>query len=1221
MAALFKVSHAIKQAYLPGIPNFSGINPDIEWDGQCVNLSATNQPWAVSAESETTCSKRHAIINSYGFGGVNAAVVIEEPAHSKVATLQSEEESHCSKFLLILSAKDDASLLCMAKELLNQLSEQPIFSVEQLTYSLQVRRTEFSVRWAQIVKDQTSTILALKTLVLAIDSMDEVLTCEAQPLSEHELERALQEPSLETLKSAWLAGQSIPWQRLYEKPRLPLKLPRYPFHQHVHWLPKKKTVSVKNHSTNIQETTEAGTLIEQVAGCLGLSISDLKKHRDRPLVELGLHSLGAVGLKSALQHLLGKPLSLRDVSPQLSLSDLEAKFSEGLKNSVNTNPCVVSTDIENRYAPFPLNEIQASFFSGRQMLDEAERVGCHMYFEIDWQRLDIYRLNQAWQKLIDQHDMLRMTFDSSGLQRIQPKLNYRVKSRDLRRFDDEECTQQLRQIRSSMSHNVFSDGQCPLFELRVSKISDEWSRIHFSIDELVVDANSVECLLQQWRTLYEDPNALLPSTGCEFRDIALYQSSQENVDLQQNDLAYWMEKIQRLPKGLRLSSKQALSSSERRRLDASLSESDWALLKRAAEQSQVSGTVLLLSVFGWVLKQVHPSHFSLISTLYNRPSNIEHVEDILGPMISTCFLGIEMESEDSWQAVLKRNQAELLSALDHSSLSGIRIVREAKRQAEDSDYSLSEVVFTSLLNNPVVDRAPSFSEGQTYAVTQTPQVYLDHQLKEVKGSLYLSWDYAVAAYPESFIQGLFESYVQLLKALATSKDWLKLPLSSFQSVRLLNTKEENASTALQKPEIRKVRLTDQQQAYAFNRMLHLEKGSSHLYISVDIKSFDLQAFNEAWNTLVERHDMLRTQMTAQGTQRILSSDNRIEISELSADLDQASIEQGMLSNAAPIGQWPSTQIGLQSLGKGCVRFHLCTDLMTVDLASRDRLVEELFKLYQGETLPDLPAKVEDHIDCLYRYLDSPQATESLQHWRSRFMGLPNAPFPIGETETFDIHSSLSARITCWPKLVQQAKTEGVSLDALLLTAYAWAIGLHTQNQAFSIVAPGWDRSAFPKSAQPLIGDFTQLSWIPCYPYKKNFLDSVKTCDQIFIEDQPHACMSGLQVLRKLGVDQSTTQALTFPIVFTRLNPLGPVKLPKSATFGHFSSRTYGVILDNLSLESNNELWVRWDIATGSLSLEQAETMFHSYCELLSLISRKNAYWKLDLFKISKALLD
>lgn len=49
------------------------------------------------------------------------------------------------------------------------------------------------------------------------------------------------------------------------------------------------------------------------------------------------------------------------------------------------------------------------------------------------------------------------------------------------------------------------------------------------------------------------------------------------------------------------------------------------------------------------------------------------------------------------------------------------------------------------------------------SLTQTPQVWLDHQTYEQDGALMLNWDVVEGLFPEGMVEEMFCAYVDLLQ--------------------------------------------------------------------------------------------------------------------------------------------------------------------------------------------------------------------------------------------------------------------------------------------------------------------------------------------------------------------------------------------------------------------------------------------------------------------------
>ena len=58
-----------------------------------------------------------------------------------------------------------------------------------------------------------------------------------------------------------------------------------------------------------------------------------------------------------------------------------------------------------------------------------------------------------------------------------------------------------------------------------------------------------------------------------------------------------------------------------------------------------------------------------------------------------------------------------------------------------------------------------------YAITQTPQVWLDHQLSEVDGALQYNWDTVEQLFDPLLLDSVFACWEQLLVQLASPQQW------------------------------------------------------------------------------------------------------------------------------------------------------------------------------------------------------------------------------------------------------------------------------------------------------------------------------------------------------------------------------------------------------------------------------------------------------------------
>ena len=79
-------------------------------------------------------------------------------------------------------------------------------------------------------------------------------------------------------------------------------------------------------------------------------------------------------------------------------------------------------DDRDNYAPFPLSAVQTSYLFGRGDLHSYGNVSCHIYQEFLYEDLNISKVQESWNYLINKHYMLRAVIFQEGYQKILPKV-------------------------------------------------------------------------------------------------------------------------------------------------------------------------------------------------------------------------------------------------------------------------------------------------------------------------------------------------------------------------------------------------------------------------------------------------------------------------------------------------------------------------------------------------------------------------------------------------------------------------------------------------------------------------------------------------------------------------------------------------------------------------------------------------------------------------------
>ncbi len=431
---------------------------------------------------------------------------------------------------------------------------------------------------------------------------------------------------------------------------------------------------------------------------------------------------------------------------------------------------------QQRHEPFPLTDIQQAYWVGRMGAFNQGDISIHLYVEIDCEALEIERLEQAWRRMIERHDMLRSVIQADGRQRIFAEVpEYRFERADLRDMDPAAAAEHLARLREDMAHQVLPTDRWPGFDLRVSLIDEQRTRLHVSIDLVHIDGGSVMMLLTEWVSLYHDPATALPPITISYRDYVLAEAELQESPSYQASLAYWRERVAQLPPAPEVplaTSPGALARTRFVHRTAKIPDEVWSRVKQRAAALDLTAAAVLASVYTDVLATwSRRPDFTLNVTVFNRMPLHPEVDRLLGDFTSMILLGVDGSGGRSFTERTRAIQHQLWSDLEHHEVSGVRVVRELARVRKQFEGAVMPIVFTNMLNL----RSKGFSSLYTalerlgevaFTVMMTPQVWIDYQVHEDDDGLRLTWDTVEDLFPPGMQDQMLEAYRRQLERLA-----------------------------------------------------------------------------------------------------------------------------------------------------------------------------------------------------------------------------------------------------------------------------------------------------------------------------------------------------------------------------------------------------------------------------------------------------------------------
>ncbi|MEY8352010.1 amino acid adenylation domain-containing protein [Lachnospiraceae bacterium 54-53] len=588
---------------------------------------------------------------------------------------------------------------------------------------------------------------------------------------------------------AWKEGEQADWELLKEN--LHKKLPEYmipKFYVPVDKIPVTANGKVdrkhlpepqlKEHPAGESGSTETElSLLEIWKRVFGLDETGVRDN----FFDMGGDSLTATRMCSVIQSELKVKVTIRDLFAKPVLKDLADHVDRLRRESVKEAeelPMIIP-DPEGRYRPFRLTGIQYSYWIGRKGLYPLGNVSSHCYFEIEREGMDISLVEKGMGRLIKRHDMLRAVIlpDGQGQVILKEVPEYKIQLLDLRDFSPEEAQASLQTVRDEMSHEKLDTSLWPLFHVKATAYGKNRMRLHISIDNIVIDAWSTSYLLGELARLYEYPEKEQEELEVSFADYINTMEKVEKTSLYENAREYWQNRIALLPPGPQLPLLQHpedMGAQRFERYGCRIEENQWKEIKKRAKKYGITPSVVILTAYADILSCWSGSdRFTINITLFNRLPLHKQIHDIVGDFTSLILLAVDRRPEQSFYERCRDINEQLAADMTYSIYDGMKVQRELAGRQPGRGKTAAPVVFTSTIGVTDLDRIKPLGEI-VFNITQTPQIWLDHQTREEHGALLLQWEAVEGLFSEETLSAMFERYAENVKRLAGSDEaWME----------------------------------------------------------------------------------------------------------------------------------------------------------------------------------------------------------------------------------------------------------------------------------------------------------------------------------------------------------------------------------------------------------------------------------------------------------------
>ena len=482
--------------------------------------------------------------------------------------------------------------------------------------------------------------------------------------------------------------------------------------------------------------------------------------------------------------------------------DLDARrevqnYKEDIISYLEKNKDSVVVDKDNKFKEFRLTDIQSAYLVGRNESYTYGGIGCKIYSEFKFPNLEVSKLNEAWKRVVENNDMLHAVVKHNGVQQILEEYTVpNIKEWNIINASEEEAKKHLQSVRKRLTEKQYSIDQYPLYDLEITKLKDDVTILHLSLDMLIADFTSINIIIDELEKSYF--HGEVPSKELSYRDVIVYQDNEKKypkyLEKHLKDEEYWKERISTMPEAPDLPKEETDKKISIRQFNTYINKERCEVLQSFADKNKVTLSGVILSLYAEILAYWFTEKNFLINiTMANRPDIHSEIDRIVGDFTVVDILEVKAKENKKFSERLQDIQKQLWSDLEHLSYTGVEVLREMTR--EKKKEVIIPYVYTSTLGLTKEGDNQECKGELLYKISQTPQVLIDCQVMEYKDGILVNWDVRENIFPSEMIEDAFESFVSLLnetdiERLQCGSSIIELPQKTIEVRKKVNSTQK-----------------------------------------------------------------------------------------------------------------------------------------------------------------------------------------------------------------------------------------------------------------------------------------------------------------------------------------------------------------------------------------------------------------------------------------------
>ncbi len=508
------------------------------------------------------------------------------------------------------------------------------------------------------------------------------------------------------------------------------------------------STSINNNDINYNETELL--LIKTI--CKLLNIEHITALDN--LFDFGLDSLIAIKLSTEIFNIFNVNILIKDIFNNASIKKL-AKLINSLSN---TNKTIIPKTSKQNY--YPVSSAQRRIYYASSLDNNSLLYNIAGGIIVD-ATLDVKKLEQCFNTIIDRHESLRTYFDvidDNIVQKILDKLDFKL------------------DFETSNSSNVdalfdafvkpFNLNKAPLFNAKLINLPNNKSFLLLNMHHIISDGTSLSLLMNELCTLYNGSSDL-PTLDINYKDFAVWENNKLMSNEFDKDKEFWVSQFNDEIPLLNMPTnynRPTIQSFEGDNVFACINKDLTFKLNELSKQLGITPYMLLLSVY-YVLLYKYTGQDDIVvgSPIVGRDNS--QLANIIGMFVNSLALRNKINSSLSFKDFVSEIKTNCLNAFEHQTYPFDELVKQLNIKRDTSRNPLFDTMFIYQNNGNATANFKGINSTVYVPNANIAKFDLSLEIIPENDELNLRFEYCTKLFDKDFITRLSNHYLNILQAI------------------------------------------------------------------------------------------------------------------------------------------------------------------------------------------------------------------------------------------------------------------------------------------------------------------------------------------------------------------------------------------------------------------------------------------------------------------------